>query len=1366
MLDKLRRKGKWDWDAVQRPFFTPKHIRWASHVGKPKWTPEQEPRDRTSKAERDEHHDGFELSQREREWKDHMEALRKRINQDPYEAVFGRRFEPFWTPLVPHWMKEEMGLQSKDASETTATSNSREQKVESAKAPYRPLGPEPIRAKSQIDASDAASEHQSTPARYSYDPKKTSIDVNSDSPNGQQTSYSYGATTKWDSWTKKASRVEWDSVSGEKRRYEYDPISNRMVQVNGPPESEVRKVEDALKDYPARSQSPLMSHGWQSGLGNKTSDSAVVDVPITRFDNTRQAITVPTQDSAGQKASVYFPSLTNTSIVADAPKPSSLSKHERYPDTLTASDVRASMGQSKAERGPPTVREEERAYRHGKPDPRKMSQWEQAEHRMMLNGELYDITKQKQKLLKQESGSLENIQRDMAKLETRASDLHTELDAMDGATPTVVAAQAGTERDSGTSITAKFHNTSAQPTSKLQPALERMPAKSTKVVEDPDDSAAHESTGDFGGYNFHDIPKPRTIAARPAERIQRQFTTQNDLARTEDDSLRKSGTSMVELLREKRSLEDRVQGEVLGRKSAPRWIDVMKARQAAKDDRNSEDNAVTDIRDAAKNERLAKANALLQAEIDEQKSYMNAHEHRHPAVAASLQELPVKTAVVSDISQSERQRYQEKIRDLRKELDLAYKQSSTNAEGHVDTIRKLEKKLQTSLESRSDVSDAERKKYVKKIKALREELDATFKQSSINAEMHVERIRELEKESEQFRGRNKPIDIPQAEGDMSINVAKFAKDSSRWYKQPAIVHARNLQQLESDSRILNRERDAALSEHELRAGSAYERKANQKKQDLQSNIAAGPHPIDQALAEYERKAVQRERDQALVKEVRDIYEKQYGTIDVHHRQTSVDKALEEHERMMKPEPKAAPEAFHALDNQQPLPTSLDAALKVHEQKRKPQTKLEECETHPTSLDRALEAHEQKRTPQTKLDDCETRPTPLDSALEAYEQKQKPQTKLDDCETHPNPLDRALEAHEQKRMSQTKLDNYDHAYSVKNQEHDPHKNTSRLERQAREAEMAQQEKEAHDAQSAMDQEVYGTRSLDTDVQHPINAETQHTVQWQEPPIYKVLAYDSGNDFLVTSTTSTNFTGQETPISIPEALSQLYQPARFIPEFAELQKQNFQVIYATRDLLVLRKAKTTQVAAETTTLQDHGLIVPPEEPTSAESAPKVNPVDKTGLQEPVTGSFASPTGFVGDRWESEASTVSPETQAVDAALSEYEAKHYPRVTRQERVFSGSRLSSRGSSSSSSHTSNKKKEEKEQRRKYRGLRRSAKWALISGVGVGVAAYSIGAAAERSRERDMERWQRILQEQRALGGLGADGKRLRDSVSGVFWR
>ncbi|KAI5366434.1 hypothetical protein Slin15195_G079540 [Septoria linicola] len=1279
MLDKLRRRGRWDWDMAERPFFTPKHIRWASHVGRPKWSPEQEQQkhDQKAKPRESAEENGFELSQREKEWKEHMEALRKRIHQDPYEAVFGRRFEPFWSPLVPSWMKEEMGLKDwykpKDTSEAKATTSAfaKAYNIDTAKAPYRPLEPEAVPVKRQVDPASGSSEPQSTPARYTYDPKKTSVDFSSDTPNGQQTSYSYGSTTSWDSWTKKASRVEWDSASGEKRRFEYDPISNRMVQVKGPPESEVKKVEDALKDYPIKSPSPLMSHGWQSGLGSKSSDAAAVDIPVKVAKADRKAISVPTQDSTGRRTSVYFPSLINTSIVAGAPKPSSLTKHERYPDALTASDVRASVGQRRAEKSAVpahSIVTEDRAYRHGKPDPRKMSEWDQAEHRVMLSQELYDVTKQKQKLLKQESGSfhIERIQRELAKLEVRASELHRELDAMDATAANVVTAasqstQVPLEEMGCNDMMIASLDTSKMPArtagasdkkvaspapTKLQLAMERMQKKAAPAIEELDDSAAHESTGDFGEYkttvSAKNFTKP--VAMTPADRAQKSLDLQEALAQAENDALRKSGTSMVERLRERRSLEDRVQGDVLGRKSAPRWIDIMNARRAAYETKKAEESAAVNARDAEKKARLAKANALLQTEIDEQKSRMTAHEHDHPSPAIPFQAKPAQAPPSTISNSSESQRYQDKIRDLRKELDLAYKQSSTNAEGHVDTIRKLEKKLQTSVEP-----DAEKKKYIKKIKALREELDNSFKQSSINAEMQVDRIRELEKALEQARKPSKGVESIQAEGDMSANVTKFARESSRWYKQQASVHAKGLQELERELKSENNSRDTALSQHELRAGSAYEQKASQVKQEADSTKTA-QHPIDQALAEYERRAAQKKRDRALVNEVRNIYENAYGAIDVHHRQESVAEALESDGKAQSGQ-KLAPQVVDEIE---------------------------------TDVD-------------------------LGKALADYEKDQKYEAKRDSLE----------------------------------------------------AEIAQQERAAHEAQSVIDSEVHATRSVDNDVQHPIHAEAKQSLQWEEPPVYKVLAYDSGNDFLVTSTTSTNFTGKETPISIPEALSRLYQPARFIPEFAELQKKGFQVIYGTKDLLVLRKAKSSDPAAEKASpaLADHGLISSSSsEPTTANSAPKVNPVDKTGYQEPATGSFASPTGFVGDRWESDQHSFRDQDQ------DNIDIKHYPRITRQEQVFSGSRLKT--SSPSSKKDGRSKNEEKEQRRKYRSWRRSAKWALFSGVGAGAAAYGIGAAAERSREKDMERWQRILAEQRALGGLGADGKRLQQGGSGVFWR
>ncbi|PIA92552.1 hypothetical protein CB0940_04094 [Cercospora beticola] len=1279
MLDKLRRRGRWDWDLLQRPFLTPKHIRWASHVGRPRWAPEQEQDKQNHKAQarKSAEDDGIELSQRERQWKEHMEALRKRINEDPYEAVFGRRFEPFWNSLVPSWMKEEMGMKdasrSKDPSEAKAnpsTTPSRPQKVDPSQVSYRPLEPE---TKRQVHSSNGAPQDQAASTRYQYDPKKTTVDVSSDTPDGQQTSYSYGATTSWDSWTKKASRVEWDSVSGEKRRYEYDPISNRMVQVKGPPVSEVRKVEDALKDYPARSQSPLMSHGWQSGLGNPSTESATVGAPVNAVSETKKAISVPTQDSKGRKTSVYFPSLINTSVVANAPKAASLTKHEKYPDSLTAADVRASVGQKKAEKSAVPIRttvDTDRAYRHGKPDPRKMSEWEQAEHRVMLNQELYDVTKQKMKLLKQEVGAfhVEKIQREIARLEEKASALHKELDTMDAVNKKPLLDKSVSKRVpieqmgcndmmiaslDTTKLPARAQSTSPAATpapTRLQPALDRMQHKSTPLTEEPDDSAAHESTGEFGEYKSNEVAKQREDQAAlfQADRIQRRQDLQDSLEQKIDD-LRVSGANMLERMRERRSLEDRVQGDVLGRKSSSRWVDIASARKATSDANEAAEKLGADVRDMEKRARLLKANALLQAEVEEQKNRMNAREHQ-PVVSGTIwNTTSISPATVPQPARDEVQRCQEKIKELRKELDIAYRQSSENSEGHVDTIRKLEKRLQTTPESRSETSDVEKKKYIKKIKALREELDTTFKQSSINAEMLVERIRELEKEVERARSSDKPVEAVQAEGDMSTNVTKFAKDSSKWYKQDASALTQGLQQLQPSLKSLNNTRDQALSEYDLRAGSAYEQKASQEKP---AESEPKPHPIDQALAEYERRAAQKKHDQALVKEVRDIHENRYGKIDVDHRQSNVDAALEAHEK-----------------------------------------------THTARQIHSVEAVELEAN------------TDLGNALAEHETGQKYKFQPDNLE----------------------------------------------------AELAQQNKESREAESIMDKEVYGTRSVDADIQHPIRATTMPGLEWEEPPIYKVLAYDSGNDFLVTSTTSTNFTGKETPISIPEALSQLYQPARFIPEFAELQKQGFQVIYGTKDLLVFRKAKSTTEAAtpapeSTPAFEDHGLVAPAAvEPTAAESAPKINPVDKTGYEEPATGSFASPTGFVGDRWEHEAA------QKEAAADEDTEIKHYPRVTRQEQVFSGTRLKS--SSSSTKKDRSTKNEEKEQRRKYRSWRQSAKWALFSGLGAGTVAYSIGAAAESSREKEYKRWQKILAEQRAMGGLGADGKRLQQG-GGVFWR
>lgn len=110
LLKTIRRRQQFEWGTEAKPLLGLKHVRYASHSdgsGRPPWN------------KGGHNAEGYELSDREKAWNKKMDALRKRIENDPYEAEFGKRFEPFWTPLVPQWVKDEMGLSKKDSEKTT-----------------------------------------------------------------------------------------------------------------------------------------------------------------------------------------------------------------------------------------------------------------------------------------------------------------------------------------------------------------------------------------------------------------------------------------------------------------------------------------------------------------------------------------------------------------------------------------------------------------------------------------------------------------------------------------------------------------------------------------------------------------------------------------------------------------------------------------------------------------------------------------------------------------------------------------------------------------------------------------------------------------------------------------------------------------------------------------------------------------------------------------------------------------------------------------------------------------------------------------------------------------------------------------------
>ncbi|KAI5212155.1 hypothetical protein E4T38_00635 [Aureobasidium subglaciale] len=122
------------------------------------------------------------------------------------------------------------------------------------------------------------------------------------------------------------------------------------------------------------------------------------------------------------------------------------------------------------------------------------------------------------------------------------------------------------------------------------------------------------------------------------------------------------------------------------------------------------------------------------------------------------------------------------------------------------------------------------------------------------------------------------------------------------------------------------------------------------------------------------------------------------------------------------------------------------------------------------------------------------------------------------------------------------------------------------------------------------------------------ESLPNVVWARPALYKIIAYDSSKDAVSITTTPTNFSDSETPISLPQAVAQLAHTARFIPNLASLQVQGYHVIHAEKDFLILRKAQ--------------------KDSSCLDSA--VNPIDgtvrsKRAPVEPITTRFASPTGF---------------------------------------------------------------------------------------------------------------------------------------------
>nr|POE87874.1 hypothetical protein CFP56_11103 [Quercus suber] len=1221
----LRRRGKFEWDVLQKPFFTAKHIRWASHWNGPgsksHW-PQQIYDDKTQ-DKRDEvkptKDQNYELSHGEKKWKDLMGSMRRRIDENPYEAVFGKRFEPFWAPLVPSWMKEDMIKQDLKSSAQKAQPSNAE---EAARLPRRDSSTEQPTGSGALNGASSRSAEGKV--------------GNMPSP------YAYSSSTTWDSWSNKTKQTEWDSVSNKTRRYEYDPISNRMVQVG----DDVAKAKKHAVDTPSPG-SASVDEEKSSSVSSHAISNPVALKP-----------TVPELSLSAAFSSSFRGDL----------------------GVLTADHVRASMGRGK------------------------------------------DVSAPIEQVSPSNRTGLE------AEFDARAV-------ANDRETDQVLRSRSSAMSQSPLLSMQPFHEQSkvhvVQTAPKpLQSAIERLQTiKEPVLIEDADDSAAHESTEPVIDSNSTNIPK--------------DWSRQTDLLQI-DRIKRTSAKKPFPML--------------------PRWIDDMNARKAA-----FEAKQVPSVREHAEAVKKQKLEHMLEQEVEQQKTRFATHETRRasktlnqelerelgkydqtsttaPLEIVESQDSGNVDNATSDVNKALKhfdgesgtrrsaavletelaaqraetnqveERYKNKVRSLQAELDTAYKQSSEHSEMHLDHIRKLERALgrfEGSASSKrvdgtlaAEVLDTRttlEQKYKQKLQTLQAELDTAYKQSSKHSEMHMDQIRNLERELEKVnkatRGQTSSInkhtlESVRGEGDFCTNVVKFA-NSEKWYKRPA--------------------------------------------QSLQ---------LQQEAKELEQKA----QDQRLVQEVRNIYERAYGTIDTQHRQHALDKALATESSVQdERDGDVVSEALSSYEHKQAYGFEED------------------------SLARDLGKEKQ-------IDEVPSQQYCYRADGLAGDLKQQ-----------------------QKRIVDPDLPQY------------------RFQADGLANEIARQEQEAHEATAAIEQQATsdGKHSASSSVETQSPDEAPR-VEWEDPPTYKVLTYDTAKDTFSTTTTTSNFTSDEEPISLARALSLIHQPARFMSHFAELQRDGFQVIYATRDLLLFKQVKSRPALSpggyvaqqiEHLNVHDHGLLLPyenilgqeaamyhhsskaeppsddpssvehghtfgltPPENMMAQEAARAydlarrntaNPIDGTMSShgtKPATGNFANPTDFVNH------DPVTLPNKETGASQIDGEAIQYPKVKRQEPVFSATlppppvprfgRSSESDSSAMHSRLSRKelrrhlRVEQLERRRERQKRRRSGAgtitWVLSVGIVAAGTAYVIGTVAEKTRTgngqngQNKERWQEILEGKR----------------------
>ena len=214
-------------------------------------------------------------------------------------------------------------------------------------------------------------------------------------------------------------------------------------------------------------------------------------------------------------------------------------------------------------------------------------------------------------------------------------------------------------------------------------------------------------------------------------------------------------------------------------------------------------------------------------------------------------------------------------------------------------------------------------------------------------------------------------------------------------------------------------------------------------------------------------------------------------------------------------------------------------------------------------------------------------------------------------------------------------------------------------------------------------------------------------------YRILAYDATTQRVLTAKLSSLASPtDEKPLTVAEALAGLANPAKFLPHLVQLQNAGFDIISGKRDILIFKKLRPGRSPLTSANEVDSK--------EAKNYSMHTNPIDGTTTQ---TGNFASPTGFVNydpifpsADWKDEPTTSKPSRAS--------QTSH--RMQREEALFSGSRRRwQEHCDEGESNYSEFRNKRRRAARRQKTLRRM----LWVGVWVAGCCYAVGVASEALR-------------------------------------